>query len=200
MSINVTNLIAGPATLYIDDVGATEPVNATDPITGGWVDIGGTNDGVNVTIAQAFESVSSDQTVDILASLPTERSVNVETSLMERTLTNVKLACNGGTLITGATTDTFEPISNTVDTPPTYKAALLKGTSAINGKTGLLILRRCLVTSDVTTSLHQGRRLDARHLVDRALRQRLHQAVEVPAAALTVLRHTTSPPARSERG
>lgn len=156
MSINVTNLIAGPATLYINDVGATEPVNATDPITGGYVDAGGTNDGVNITIAQAFESVTSDQTVDIIASLPTERSINVETSLMERTLANVKLACNGGTLVTGAATDTFEPISNTVDIPPTYKSLLLKGTSAINGKVGLLVLRRCLVTSDVATTYTKG--------------------------------------------
>lgn len=152
MTINVTQLIAGPATLYTDAVGATEPTNATDPITGGWVDAGGTNDGVTITIAQSFESVTADQTVDILASLPTERSVQVETSLMERTMVNIKLACNGGTIVTGASTDTFEPISNTVDVAPTYKAVLLKGTSAINGKTGLLIVRRCLVTDDVETA------------------------------------------------
>jgi hypothetical protein len=149
MTINVTKLIAGPATLYTATVGTVEPTNATDPITGGWVDAGGTNDGVNITIAQSFESVEADQTVDLLASLPTQRSMQVETSLMERTMDNVKLACNGGTIVTGAQTDTFEPISNTVDFPPTYKAVLLKGTSAINGKTGLLIVRRCLVTDDV---------------------------------------------------
>lgn len=156
MTINVTKLIAGPATLYTADVGATEPSNATDPITGSWVDAGGTNDGVNITIAQSFETVSSDQTVDVIASLPTERSLQIETSLMERTLDNVKLSVNGGTIITGSVTDTFEPISNTVDIPPTYKAVLLKGTSAINGKTGLLIVRRCLVTQDVAFAYKKG--------------------------------------------
>ena len=150
--INVTKLIAGPATLFTADVGATEPVNATDPLTGGWVDAGGTNDGVNITIAQTFESVSADQTADIIASLPTQRSTQLETSLMELTMANLKLAVNGGTIVTGASTDTFEPITDIVATPPTYKAVALKGTSAINGKASILVVRRCLVTDDVESS------------------------------------------------
>jgi hypothetical protein len=151
MPINVANLIAGPADLYDFAVGLTEPttpVGFTPPA--GWRSMGGTDDGVAVTIGQTFETVSSDQTVDIIASLPTERKVTIETNLLERTMDNLKASLNGGTIVTGATVDTFEPVTDGVANPPTYKGIGLYGKSAINGKAGLLIVRRCLVTDDVS--------------------------------------------------
>jgi hypothetical protein len=157
MPIDVTKLIAGPADLYVFTVGLTEPstpVAFTPPA--GWRNLGGTNDGVNVTIGQTYEAVTSDQTTDVIASLPTERNVTVETNLMERTMDNLKVSLNGGTIVTGGTVDTFEPITDRVANPPTYTGVGLYGKSAINGKAGLLIVRRCLVTDDVSFSYQKG--------------------------------------------
>lgn len=153
MPINVSNLIAGPADLYEFEVGLDEPttpVGFTAPV--GWRNLGGTNDGVNVTVGQTFEAVTSDQTVDTIASLPTERNVTIETNLLERTMDNLKASLNGGTIVTGGGVDTFEPITDIVANAPEYRGIGLYGKSAINGKAGLLIVRRCLVTDDVSFS------------------------------------------------
>lgn len=157
MPINVSNMIAGPADLYYFPVGGTEPttpIGFTPPAD--WTSAGGTDGGVAVTVGQTFETVNSDQTVDIIASLPTERKTTIETQLLERTMTNLKASLNGGTIVTGATVDTFEPITDLVAVPPDYTGIGLYGKSAINGKRGLLIVRRCLVTDDVAFSYQKG--------------------------------------------
>lgn len=160
MPINVTKLIAGPADLFLADYDPDSPVTEpTDPSTDPsavFRNAGGTNDGVQITVAQSFEAVTSDQTADKIASLPTDRGMSVQTSLMEWTMENIRDSLNGGTIVTGASVDTFEPVTDIVSNPPGYKVVLLRGKSAINGKASMLIVRRCMVTSDVAWSYQKA--------------------------------------------
>ena len=154
MGVNVMNILAGPVDVLVNDVGADEPTE-DDFLTfnwasAGWRDVGGSNGGVKMVIAQSFGKVVADQTVDIIASLANERSVTAELSLLEMTMQNWVMINNGGTITSGDDGSKFEPITNTVATPPDYEAVGLRGTSAASGKHGVLILRRTLVTSDVS--------------------------------------------------
>lgn len=159
MGVNVMNILAGPVDVFEAPVGTTEPTQAdnldTVILNAAWRDCGGSNGGVKVVIAQKFGQVTADQTVDILASLASERSVTAELSLLETTLTNIKMSNNGGNIVTGAATSKYEPITNTVSTPPDYRALLMRGVSAVNGKQGMVVLRRVLVTSDVSFSFQK---------------------------------------------
>lgn len=155
MGVNVMNILAGPVDVLVAPVGTTEPTE-DDFLTFNWAtnwrDCGGSNGGVKMTIAQSFGKVTADQTVDILASLASERSVTAELSLLETTMANWSMVNNGGTIVTGDDGSKFEPITNTVATPPDYEAVALRGTSAVSGKQGIFILRRTLVTSDIAWS------------------------------------------------
>lgn len=156
MSVNILNILAGPVDVYEAPVGTPEPTEADNltsvALNAAWRDCGGSNGGAKMVISQKFGQVTADQTVDILASLASERVVTAELNLLETTLTNLKMTNNGGTITTGANTSKFEPVNNTVTTPVTYRSLLLKGTSAVNQKVGILVLRRTLVTSDVSFS------------------------------------------------
>jgi hypothetical protein len=157
MAVTVANILGGPMDVFRAAVGNPEPdesdnLASYDPLTDGWIDCGGSNGGLNITIAQEFGTVEADQTVDIIASLASSRKIDLELTLLETTLTNMRLANNGGTITTGANTDKYEPITNTVATPPDYGAYLLRGVSGINSKRSIVILRRALVASDVSWS------------------------------------------------
>lgn len=153
MGVDVTKILAGPVDVFAAPVGTAEPDLSDfltfDWVNEGWRDCGGSNGGVKMTIAQSFGKVTADQVVDILGSLASERSVTCELSLLESTMDNWKMANNGGNVVTGVNGSSFEPITNTVVTPPEYQAMGLRGTSSMNGKRAVLVLRRTLTTSDV---------------------------------------------------
>lgn len=152
MGVNVANILGGPMDVFEAPVGTVEPTEADNlngfALNAAWRDCGGSNGGLNLAIAQSFGKVTADQTVDILGSMANERSVTAELSLLESQMLNLKLINNGGTVASGALTEKFEPITNTVVTPPTYRAMLFRGVSAINGRSAIFIMRRCLNTSD----------------------------------------------------
>lgn len=156
MTVNVLNLQAGPVDVFEAPVGTVEPTEADNlasvVLNAAWRDCGGTNGGTKLVISQKFGEVEADQTVDLLASLAAQRRVTAELSLLETTLTNIKMVNNGGNIVTGVNTDRYDPVNNTVSTPPTYRAILTRGVSAITGKPSILVLRRVLVTSDVSFS------------------------------------------------
>lgn len=153
MGVNVMNILAGPVQVIQCALNANEPDEddfvSFDYSAADYRDCGGSNGGVSMVIAQSFGKVTADQTVDIIASLADERSVTAELSLLETTLKNLKMANNGGDIVTGDEGSKFEPITNTVEVPPDYSKLILRGTSAVSGKKGVLVLRRVLVTSDV---------------------------------------------------
>lgn len=153
MAVTVAELIVGPATVYhklYTDV-AAEPATPNVAPTG-WHDMGGTSDGVNLTIAQSFEQIRLDQVLDIVMSVPNERTFNVETNVAQATLDHFKIVNNGGTFTSGLDGGTawraYEPIVDPIATNIDYGAVLVRG-KAPNQKLRDIILRRTAVTDDV---------------------------------------------------
>jgi hypothetical protein len=130
MGVTVTNLLAGPGTLYTGAFGATEPTDAainTVPASATWTDMGGTQDGLKVSIKQDYFELEVDQVVDIPGRRLQKREVEVETNLAEVTLENVLLSLNGGTITASATFKTYDADSALAGSVPTYKAMLFDG-------------------------------------------------------------------------
>lgn len=131
MGLTVTNLIAGPADLYVASFGAVEPTDAainTVPASAVWTDVGGTNDGVKASIDQNYMKLEADQSVDVLGSRLTGREVIVETAIAEPTLANLVILLNGGTITASAAFQTYDPVNgDTAASQPTYRALLFDG-------------------------------------------------------------------------
>lgn len=154
MSVSTTNLIMGPATLYIADFGAAEPADTdvnTAPAASAWTDLGGTQDGVKLTVDQTYTDLEVDQIVDTAGSRLTKRVFTIETSLAEPTLENLKYILNDGTAASGAGYKNFEPIYASSATQPTYRAVLLDG-YAPNQLRRRFIIRKCLSNDKVEST------------------------------------------------
>jgi hypothetical protein len=130
MAVTTTNLIMGPADLYIASFGAVEPTDTTvntTPAASSWTDLGGTQDGVKLSIDQTYTPLEVDQIVDEPGARLTKRLFTVETNLAEATLENLKYLLNDGTAASGAGFKSFEPIYASSATQPTYRAIILDG-------------------------------------------------------------------------
>lgn len=133
MSVTATNLTSGPADLYHDAFGATEPADTavTSAPAGTWDDAGGTQDGISLKVKQTYTELEVDQIVDVPERRVTKREISVETNLAEPTLENLTVALNGGTTGTGGTGATahrtFDMDDAISSTQPTYRAILLDG-------------------------------------------------------------------------
>lgn len=133
MAVTVTNLIQGPADLYHGWYGqVTEPglpsLNLTPAPTGGWRDMGGTQDGVKLTVGLEWSELAVDQIVDIPGRRLTKRDAQIAANLAEGTLDNMVASMNGGVSATGTGYETFEPVidmNSAVD--PDYSAVILDG-------------------------------------------------------------------------
>jgi len=157
MATTVTNLIAGPGDLYSGAFGAAEPADtawATPPTTPTpWTDMGGTSDGVNLSVGQNFMELEVDQIVDRAGSRITKRTFEIQANLAEATLANLAISMNsttGTTTVgTGATSGLkLEPNTDTSITQPTYKALIFDGW-APNQLRRRVIARKMLVNDDV---------------------------------------------------
>jgi hypothetical protein len=132
LSVTATNLILGPATMYLGAFGAAEPadtnvaINAT-PAASAWTDAGGTMDGVKLAVNQTYTELEVDQIVDRAGSRLTKRDISVETMLAEATLTNLSTLLNGGTSASGSGYQTYEPSFANSATQPNYSAVLFDG-------------------------------------------------------------------------
>jgi hypothetical protein len=163
MAANVVNLVQGPATVYINDFDATEPangdVNNAPSVTAGWVDLGGTTDGCELSINQEYKELEVDQVVDIPGRRLVKRDMSVKTNLAEPTLQNLLYAlndANGGSLgASGAGyAGTYEPAFTDSATQPTYRALILHGWAPGEGAGGqskrrMVILRKVLSSDNV---------------------------------------------------
>jgi hypothetical protein len=151
MSVTATNLILGPATLFIGAFGAVEPADTavnTTPAASAWTDLGATDGGVKLTIDQKFTELTVDQIVDSLGRRLTQREIMVDTNLAEPTLANLSTAMNGGTSATGAGFASLDPLNVTSATQPTYIAVILDG-YAPAGFRRRVIIRKALNTSSI---------------------------------------------------
>lgn len=154
MSTTVTNLIQGPATLYIGAFGAAEPEDtavATPPVSPAWKDCGGTSGGLTLSINQTYSQLSVDQIVDTPESRLTGRVITVATSLAEGTLTNLKTVLNGGTVTDDAVahTQTYDPDIADSATQPDYAAIIFDGWAPA-------LLRRRVVVRKVLSTAEVG--------------------------------------------
>lgn len=155
MAVSTSNLIMGPATLYTGTFGAAEPADTavnTTPAASAWVDVGGTDSGVKLTVDQKFTELKVDQIVDRVGSRMTSRDFIIDTSLAEPTLVNVSLALNGGTAATGADFASLEPLyTGNSATQPTYIAMLFDGFAPSSFRRRV-IARRVLSVDKVETA------------------------------------------------
>lgn len=152
MSVVVSNLVQGPATLYIGAFEATEPTSASaTPASAAWTDLGGTMGGAEIAINQEYKALEVDQVVDIPGRRLVSRDIQVKTQLAEPTLNNLLYALNDGTTATGADTNTYEPDFASSATQPTYRALIIDGwapgDAALKRK---VIVRRVLSIDNVT--------------------------------------------------
>lgn len=130
MSVTTTNLIQGPATLYQGLYQATEPADAavnTTPQASAWTDVGGTQDGVKLSVDQTYGELEVDQITLRVGSRLTKQDFTIETSLAEATLENLALTLNGGTTASGAGWKSFDPNVTSSATQPNYFAVILDG-------------------------------------------------------------------------
>lgn len=148
MAVTATNIVQGPATMYTGAFGAIEPLDTavnSVPASSAWTDVGGTNDGVKMSIDQTYVELEVDQIVDRVGSRLTKRDFTISTTLAEPTLTNLSLVLNGGTAASGSGYSSFEPSFASSATQPTYKALLFDGWAPGNGEfTRRAIVRKVL--------------------------------------------------------
>lgn len=161
MTANVVNLVQGPATIFIGAFGATEPLNGnvnSTPQASAWTDLGGTTDGVTLSINQEYKELEVDQVVDVPGRRLTKRDMSVKTNMAEPTLQNLLYALNdvnGGSLgASGAGfSGYYEPAFTDSATQPTYRALLVwgwaPGSSGATSKRRMVILRKVLSTDNV---------------------------------------------------
>lgn len=141
----------GPATLYQGDFGADEPAGSlinSAPAASAWTDVGGTLDGLEISIEQNYSDLTVDQVVDKAGGRLTERTIQVVTKLAEPTLDNLFFALNDGTPASGAGWKSYEPNFASSATQPTYRALLFDGYGE-NSLRRRVILRRVLSTAGV---------------------------------------------------
>lgn len=147
MSVTSTNLIQGPATLYIGAFGVTEPLTVDAAPGAGWVDVGGTRDGVELIIAKSYAVLSVDQIVDEIGRTVTSRAVSIKTVLAEATLENLARVVNE----TAPAASVFTPDTGLEAFTPGYQAVLLDGI-APGGRRRRIIVRKVLATDSVGTA------------------------------------------------
>lgn len=144
MPVTSTNLIQGPATIYLGDFGVTEPATISTAPGVGWVDVGGTKGGLELNISSEYATLTVDQIVDIIESRRTGREITAKTSLAEATLDNFSKAIANAA-----------PVANVLNLDdglaafkPTYKAVLIDGI-APGGFRRRIIIRKTLPTDAV---------------------------------------------------
>lgn len=161
MGVTVTNLVQGPATLYTGAFGATEPAEtavgiAADPGGPAWTDMGGTDGGVDMEVAQTFSELEVDQVIDRVGSRATKRDMSVKTSLAEPTLENWAVAMNAGSVTSATGVKTLDPVSDTSITQPNYRALLLDawaaGVKANGSPRRRILVRKVLSTAGIGSS------------------------------------------------
>lgn len=139
MAVTVTNLIAGPGTLYsgtaftVTYTQTPEPgdtaVNTTPPATA-WTDVGGTSDGVNLEVGREYMELEVDQIVDVPERRLTKRELSLATNLAEATLENLALSSNetaAATVASASNYKTYNPTFSTSATQPTYVPLIFDG-------------------------------------------------------------------------
>ncbi len=139
----------GPGTLYITDLGSTEPSDLVSPWPAAWVGLGYTHEGNEFSYQLNVDPVDVAEELDPVAYAPTGRVIQVKFTLAEITATNLKRALNGGTIVAGAGFVTFEPPAFGSETRKMY------GWQSDDAQERW-IFRRCLSAGSVASSRKKG--------------------------------------------
>lgn len=158
MAVTTSNLIMGPARLFVAAFGATEPADGdvdnsleNTSASGGWTDVGGTDGGVTLVLNQEYTALSVDQ----LTIRPESRRTSIEsminTSFAEPTLENLAILLNDGTSASGSGFKSFEPDEDDSSSQPTYRAYCLQG-FAPGGNRRWVFVRKALNTASMESA------------------------------------------------
>lgn len=144
MVVTTSNLLQGPATIYLGAFGAVEPATIATAPAVAWTDLGGTKEGFTLTDASEFAALSVDQLTMDPESRRVSRTVTGATSLAEATLANLARATSN----TAPTANVLTPDEGDAAFRPPYSALLIDGI-APGGKKRRIILRKVLATGSV---------------------------------------------------
>lgn len=149
MPVTTSNLIQGPATMYAGIFGVVEPAAVATVPGVGWTDVGGTQDGVMLSVELTFSELQVDQVVDIPGQRVTKRVTKIKTNLAEATLANLAIALNeaAATIVSNV----FTPSNGLVTFNPPYAAVLLDGI-APGGFRRRIIVRKALQIGNIESS------------------------------------------------
>lgn len=149
MAVTATNLIQGPAELWIAPFGTAEPATIATAPAADWIDVGGTQDGVTLAVEMEFSELSVDQLVDVPGQRMTKRVTKMKTNLAEATLANLAISLNE--LAASVAASKFSPTNGIAAFTPNYAAILVRGL-APGGFRRQVILRKSLQTGNVETA------------------------------------------------
>lgn len=152
-------LIQGPADIYVADFGTVEPTKlgvTIPPPSAYWTHVGGTKDGVTITVLHTFNEFDDFRNIsDRPGRRLKRRRVTAEVELAEPTLDNILYAVDNGSYTTGVGYKVYTPPA-TVDraTVLTYKAVIIHGWAPglrADGtqKRRMIIMRKCLSVDPV---------------------------------------------------
>lgn len=108
-TIATPNLLTDPGYLFWAPLGSTAPVNTvagslfTDTWPVAWLGLGATEDGSTFSYESKVEPIRVAELFDPVRYATTERSGSIAFNLADFTLTNLRRALNGGTIITTGT-------------------------------------------------------------------------------------------------
>lgn len=134
--ITASNLVLGPARLYVGAFGATEPADSsvtpngvtTPPSSSTWVDVGGTDGGINFEVDSTYQDLNVDQIIMAVGTRLTELKITVAAKLSEMTLGNINTALAMiGTTGGGSGYSTLDINVGTSATQPNYAALIIDG-------------------------------------------------------------------------
>lgn len=153
MGVTASNLVMGPARLYVAAFGAAEPADSavtpngfmTPPNPSVWTDVGGTDGGVTVEIDSTYTGLTVDQIIMEVGARLTELKMSVAAKLSELTLQNMNFALNQVGIV-GQNTgfSTFDIPVGSSATQPKYAALCVDGWAPYTAG-GTPALRRIIV-------------------------------------------------------
>lgn len=146
MVVKTKNLIQGPASIYYGAFGAVEPADITVAVDSvpGFADMGGTKDGVTLSVADEFSALTVDQIMMEVGRVRTGRVVTVGTNLAEATLENIARALNNS-----APVDNVLELDNGLEAVDPEAACIIIEGIAPGGKRRRITLRRTHQTENV---------------------------------------------------
>lgn len=147
MTVTSTNLIQGPAVVYRAPFGTAEPATISTAPDAGWVDVGGTKDGLELEFENEWAELTVDQIIDVIERRRTGRKVSAKTNLAEATLTNLAAAIAN----TAPVANVLQADDGLAAFKPAYDALLIDGI-APGGFRRRIILRKVLSLDTVGTA------------------------------------------------